>query len=391
MAGSVVKSYTAFRKMLTLAETVQLPAFKSARLLTTQPLLLNREVKGVSVIEVPVEDFIRADELVLSTAMNIGHDAALMTQFVGDVAVAGATALAVSIGPYASGFPAEALAIAEEHQLALLELPWEVRFSDLTEAVLRRILEEQLEAKHRDEFLWSLANGTVPLDQAHAKAKRYGFDLSKPYVVMVAHLREENVPSQLVYSVQQRAASEGLESLCALLGQQLLLCLPTLSKERLVTFCNALAETFPRASFIWGVGEDVSSPEAFAKSYGEARIACDVGLKLQRSRVTFASDIALDKMLLRLKEEPESRQLYVRYLEPLITYQRESDVQVLETLQTYLECQGNVTQTAEKLGVHRQTLLYRLEKLEAIGKMSLKSRKDVLALELCLRVYGLEA
>ena len=40
--------------------------------------------------------------------------------------------------------------------------------------------------------------------------------------------------------------------------------------------------------------------------------------------------------------------------------------ELLETLEVYIECQGNAVEAAQKLFIHRNTLRYRLERLQDI-------------------------
>jgi purine catabolism regulator len=43
--------------------------------------------------------------------------------------------------------------------------------------------------------------------------------------------------------------------------------------------------------------------------------------------------------------------------------------------------------TARKLNIHRQSLLYRLEKIEALTEMSLDDHQDLFLLEVSTRMY----
>jgi DNA-binding PucR family transcriptional regulator len=378
---------------LSVADLLHLPTLASARLLSESSTALTKRVSGVSVIEVPVEGFVRSGELVLSTAMGIGHDPKLVTKFVQDIATAGASVLAFSTGPYLKTIPPKIIKVAETLQLALLELPWELRFSDIIEGVLRRVLEEQLEARRRDEFIWSLASGSLAAEEILSQAKQHGYDLNRPHCAVVGQIRAETLEASawLVQQVQQLAVQHKLSVLCSLLGQQLLLFVPKVSTEELRQFLSETQQLLPTLTIAWGVGEIAASPTALARSYQEAKTACDVGVRLRgQGSITFASDTALDRVLLRISQEPESYRMYQRYLAPLLEYQDGSRVSLVETLQTYFSYQRNVTETAKQLGIHRQTLLYRLEKVEQLLNCSLRESKDVLAIELCLRLGKLE-
>jgi PucR family transcriptional regulator, purine catabolism regulatory protein len=100
----------------------------------------DRNVRWVAVIEWPVEDFVAPGEFVLTTGM--GCDAEHLVQLAGEVADAGAAALCVAVGqgaPFAA-MPAEVRALADERSMPLIELPWEVRFAEVSRALIDRLL-----------------------------------------------------------------------------------------------------------------------------------------------------------------------------------------------------------------------------------------------------------
>lgn len=48
----------------------------------------------------------------------------------------------------------------------------------------------------------------------------------------------------------------------------------------------------------------------------------------------------------------------------LIQYDRENESNFLETLQVYLKNERNITKTAQELHIHRNTLIYRINRIE---------------------------
>lgn len=50
----------------------------------------------------------------------------------------------------------------------------------------------------------------------------------------------------------------------------------------------------------------------------------------------------------------------------LIRYEQKKDHQYLKILKTYLACNSNISETAKQLYMHRNTLLYRLDRIREI-------------------------
>ena len=72
----------------------------------------------------------------------------------------------------------------------------------------------------------------------------------------------------------------------------------------------------------------------------------------------------------------------------LSSYGDSSNIQLFETLVTYIDNNFNVSKTAKKLYIHRQSLLYRLSKIEELTGMSLKSSSDLFLLSVYARIFS---
>lgn len=134
---------------LTISDLMALPIMKNAKVKAGKHVLSERLVEWVSVIEIPVENFIRQNELVLSTAIGCGHDPEALLQFIHDVYESGASALAIALGRHVFDIPNEVVQFAEKMNFILIELPWEIRFSDISQTCTNRIHELQREELKR--------------------------------------------------------------------------------------------------------------------------------------------------------------------------------------------------------------------------------------------------
>jgi DNA-binding PucR family transcriptional regulator len=367
---------------LYLSQALELPILQSARLIT-KGLDTNRIITGVGIIEPPVEHFVRSGDLVFSTGINVGKDATLMTRFVKDIASSEATALMLAVGPHALGFTPQARRVARSYAMPLFELPWEIRFSDIAEAVLRLILSEQLETRRRDDFIWSLADGTFrSTELVLSQAKRLGYDLRQPFVALVGEAEKSDDASvvHLLQTLHQRAS------------EQRVLCLETSSGHRIIAFLqtqkpSVVEKLVKGLEAVWGVSDVIHTLETFPGGYQTAQAALHVGLQLQnKKRITYASDTLLGRLLLRMSKESESYHLRERYIQPLERYQQSKGVDALETLRVYFESQGDTSKAARQLGIHRQSLLHRLAKIQEVAQCDLTQADDRLTLELCLRL-----
>lgn len=92
--------------------------------------------------------------------------------------------------------------------------------------------------------------------------------------------------------------------------------------------------------------------------------------------------------LLRLLPAEDVKKFYEATLQSLADRQKE-DQSLLHTLSVYLETHCQISETAKRLYVHRNTVIYRLEKCEELLGKSLKDPETTMRLRLALRMQRL--
>jgi purine catabolism regulator len=70
----------------------------------------------------------------------------------------------------------------------------------------------------------------------------------------------------------------------------------------------------------------------------------------------------------------------------LLDYDKRTGAGLMQTLEAFFRCHGSPTEMASVLHLHRNTVLYRLRRIEEIGRLRLDDPEVRLNLHLCLRV-----
>ena len=381
---------------MTLKDVFRLPILQAGKLLTDLGMGKDRDVASVSVIEVPVGKFIRSGEFVMSSGMNVGQDQKLLVRFVQDVAGAGASALALAIGPYTPRVPKSVITAAEKKALTLMELPWEVRFSEISEAILRWLIQEQALIRRHDDFVWSLASQNLNEDAAVSQGKHLGYDLRRTFVGVFGKVSSAAGTPAASLQDQARfagrlcgnvAAQNRLQWLGTIVGGSIIGYfqgprtgpgIPALFKE-----VRTLAAG--ECTVSWGIGRSCREFADFQKSYVDARTACEIGARVRgEGSTTDATDVLADRILLNLRRDGDVSMLLDRYVKPLEESRR---MPLLATLQAFFENDCNVSEAARKLSISRQAFLYRIAKAEALIHADLQNSEHRFALSLALRLH----
>ncbi|WP_264183973.1 PucR family transcriptional regulator [Bacillus shivajii] len=124
---------------------------ETAKIKSGHEMLDEKRVEWISVIEVPVENFVRKNEFVLSTGIGCEDDPILLEQFVKDVIDSGASVLAFATGRYIYDIPERVIQVASLHNFIIMDIPWEVRFGDILEDVLHEIHADRQEERQQAE------------------------------------------------------------------------------------------------------------------------------------------------------------------------------------------------------------------------------------------------
>jgi len=74
---------------------------------------------------------------------------------------------------------------------------------------------------------------------------------------------------------------------------------------------------------------------------------------------------------------------------PVLDYDKEHGTQLLETLRAYMECNGNISEVADLLHVHKHTVRYRLRRVTELTGLDVTKVEDAAQLYLAVRATDL--
>lgn len=179
--------------------------------------------------------------------------------------------------------------------------------------------------------------------------------------------------------------------------ENLLTCIIHLSKDptsaRLKNWLRDLARQMRSENNIClaiGIGNPCSGASDYRRGFAEASEAQQMGQHLNREGgVTHFNDLGVYRYLYKIARMDDLRDMYQDQVGHIATYDHRKGTDLLDTLETYLECAGNLTRTSNRLFVHRNTLIQRLERLQSLCEIDLQERSNWLTLQVAIKVYKL--
>jgi sugar diacid utilization regulator len=142
------------------------------------------------------------------------------------------------------------------------------------------------------------------------------------------------------------------------------------------------------------VSRPATDPADIHRAGAEALLAANVAEAQSTPLLAFEETGAYRILLPAMIEDPaELQRFHDDTVAPLIAYDEQYDTELLRTLESFLEADGNVAKTAQKLFTHRHTIRYRLERVrELTGGLDVGSTdgRERLGLGLkAMRVLGI--
>lgn len=274
----------------------------------------------------------------------------------------------------------------------------------------------ETEMHHKDSFIWDLiVSSEDKMNELIEKSKNIGFDLSLPYIGIVGlisnleksyELQRSNFSSYEEWEFEciKKIKTEVLRA-AHNMDQKVMV---TYKEDRLIIFLEILGEDissssnefldiienrikliFPSLILSWGISDNIIENYSFNKIYSDAKISLEISRNEKEPgfRNTYKNP-SIYRLLSILSTDEDAQSICSNVIGELLDYDSDNDLDLLNTFITYIENNGNVSQTARSLFLHRQSLLYRLKRIEEITNLSLDDADDTFLLEICIRLWN---
>jgi purine catabolism regulator len=269
------------------------------------------------------------------------------------------------------------------------------------------------------DFLSDLLDSpSPPSDALIDRARRLGYDLTRPHLVFVLRPRETPADLRNGSANANAAAERAYQRFVDAARRRLVLAdAATLLRERdgaiqVLLPCPAdVPPTDPETTTAWverlragleetlaperqpvvaGIGRSPSGETTIYAAIREATRAADIAASMagegSAAALHFARLGAL-RLIFHLADNPELRAFQRDVLGPLEASDAARRSEFVRTLEAFLRAGGNHMRAARDLNVHRNTLIYRLERIqELLGGADLEDPELRLNLQLALKI-----
>lgn len=256
------------------------------------------------------------------------------------------------------------------------------------------------EKRLRGTFLDRLLIGDVSHQEAVRQGERFDHDMTQIHLAIVLSWQTDKAPSNrrletIINSVINQKRANALVWQRERESEVLVFHAtdpndPIDSSLKLAkAFSAEIQRLYTQHKVSMGLGQPAREIGMWRTSYRDAVQALELAARLQTNVPLYIGDLGVYQLILSLSDRDKLLEFTERTLGTLIEYDMRQHADLVKTLEAFFTCHGNLSQTAEQLIVHRNTLLYRMNRINEISAIDLNRPETRLALHLALTIRRL--
>ncbi|WP_406543019.1 PucR family transcriptional regulator [Clostridium ljungdahlii] len=138
-----------------------------------------------------------------------------------------------------------------------------------------------------------------------------------------------------------------------------------------------------------GVGRSYEDIVHLWESYEQAKLIVENLSKINTGNIINYDDLGIYRLLSFNGLRGELKNFCMDTVKPLVEYDKVNNSELVKTLEAYFECNGNMKKISQKMYMHYNTIIYRLQKIQDITGIDLDNCESRLNLEVGLKAMNL--
>lgn len=156
---------------------------------------------------------------------------------------------------------------------------------------------------------------------------------------------------------------------------------------RIIKIDRDTEEQYPSLEYHIGVSGVCQQFLDISKGYMNAQEALRISNKLSaQGNIFYFSDLMSYHLLDSVLDRKQMEEFYQSILGDLVEFDHKHRTQFIATLYYYFKCGENISAAAKEMYIHRNTFIYRIEKIKMILNNDLKSSEDIFSIQLAMHI-----
>ena len=369
---------------------------------------LNQLVTGVTLIETPdVINWVTGGELLLTTGYIYKDNPAQLIELIKQLHKKKAAALGIKLNRYIKSLPEEISSTASKLDFPVfLILNARPSFLDIISKVYEKLQEHKslqyIQDKLKEDFLKELLlqDLTSKTEEVIEKALVHNISPDKPKAVFVIMPKKGGIPLEELSKYKKictEATGSDLLTLYKTKTLALLVEAPNrqeaikeVAEKHATSLQKIYKAHFPDNKILIGISRFYDELLDLPLALIEAQKSLAIGTTVWPENSLFHyENMGFYRLIVNQTTPEELQDFYQDMLEPLVFYDQTNDTNLVPTLKTFLEQNGSISLTSQKLFVHYNTVKYRITQIEELLGISLKNAETRFNLQVALKIHPL--
>ena len=256
---------------------------------------------------------------------------------------------------------------------------------------IQQLLVAYKERFDRNNFFQNLLMDNLLLVDVYNRAKKLHIETAMPRVVYIIEMKEdkENTAAEFLkgmFSSQMGDFITAIDESSVILIKALEPADKAAQLEQTAQTIVDMMSTELMMNVRVAYGTVVQELKDVSKSYKEAMMALDVGkIFYVEKKVNSYGSLGIGRLIYQLPAN-----LCRIFIDEIFgeSDPGEFDEEIVSTVNKFFENNLNVSETSRQLFVHRNTLVYRIEKLEKSTRLDVRTFDDALTFKIAMMVYN---
>lgn len=357
---------------------------------------INKAVKWFHFIETPDDvSYIQSDELILLTGIGILDNQECFVELIKGAINRNAAGVLVNTGKYFNHVPEYIKELSNQNDFPVFEVPWEVNLSEVTKSICNFIVKNNPKTLAYQDLLRDLVlNDKANYEDFMESISLWGHASLNSYRMI--NVKIENLQNYLysknirdekgilkvkdkfftsvnnliwnVYSLPMSFLRNESANILIINEKET----STDVKSLAESICKTIKQEFPEMNINVGISNLHTQFSKIKKSYIEAEKAVkSLTAENYLNEIAFYSNIKVYKLIDEVQNIEQLKEYYDDTVGKLVKYDEQNNTDYLNILYVFLQADGNSIRAAQKLYLHRNTLMYKINKIQEIIKSDL--------------------
>lgn len=332
-----------------------------------------------------VHNWIHGGELVFITGLENEFSNEKLKAVVEDCIENAASGIVILCSPeHIQSIPENIISLADERAMPLYEMPWQLKLVDVTKEIADTLIMNQFHERSTANFFSELLfSKHISVAAVKNMGIHCGVNVDNPSAMIILcpeftnqdnynHSDFENILAHMSRMIENELYLSKFNFVSSVYMNEIfgyLNCSGEADIKKAHDIIVRIAEKFCSARndihIYGGIGRIVSGAENFRKSYSDSRKALEIASNSKKNIcLTMFSKLGIIRLLTSEDKQEDIKDYCYSVLMPLIDSDKNHGTEYVKTLEMYLESNCSMVKAAESMFIHRNTMVYRIEKIK---------------------------